>query len=144
MYGSFGKKMMELVQDGYHFGRGTYLIYQHSNKLTKLAFLAAPIDRGVRKIHGQYWRHILQNPAMLFRRLYWQSIGIVQGPDMLEDGRMDMCESCPDMTVWDGKLVHSCRMDEWRLYGGYVEAHPNPEFVKDSQTVIDADSIPVH
>jgi hypothetical protein len=35
-----------------------------------------------------------------------------------------MCESCPDMTVWNGKLVHSCRMDEWRLYGGYIQPQP--------------------
>jgi hypothetical protein len=24
------------------------------------------------------------------------------------------------MAVYDGKLVHSCRMDEFRLYGTYV------------------------
>ncbi len=129
MYGSLGSKLMELVQDGYHFMNGTYLIYQKSNKLTKLAFAGALLDRGMRQVHGQYWRHILRNPLMLFSRIYWQSIGIVQGPDMLPDGRMDMCESCPDMTVWNGTLVHSCRMDEWRLYGGYVDAYRNPDFV---------------
>jgi hypothetical protein len=54
-----------------------------------------------------------------------QSIGIVQAPDLLEDGRQDMCDSCPDMTVWDGKLIHSCRMEEWRLYGNYITPKPN-------------------
>ena len=68
---------------------------------------------------------MLRHPAELFRPLYIQSIGIIQGPDLLEDGRVDMCESCPDMTVWDGKLVHSCRMDEWRLYGNYMMAQPH-------------------
>lgn len=129
MYGSIGKKLMELVQQGYHFFNGTYLIYQNSNKLTKFAFIGSLLDKGIRQAHGKYWRHILRNPMMFFGGIYWQSIGIVQGPDLLDDGRMDMCESCPDMTVWNGKLVHSCRMDEWRLYGGYVEAHPNANFV---------------
>jgi hypothetical protein len=28
-----------------------------------------------------------------------------------------MCDSCPDMTYYEGRLVHSCRLDEYRLYG---------------------------
>ena len=35
-------------------------------------------------------------------------------------GRADMCDSCPDMTVWNGTLINSCRMDEYRLYGGML------------------------
>jgi len=31
-----------------------------------------------------------------------------------------MCDSCPDMTVYDGKLINSCRMDEYRLFGGFL------------------------
>ncbi|MCA9885763.1 MAG: hypothetical protein KC708_22450, partial [Anaerolineae bacterium] len=143
MYGSLGKKLMEFVQNFHHFTQGTYLIYQKSNKLTKLAFAGTVIDKGMRGVHGKFWKHLLTDPGMVFNQLYWQSIGIVQGPDMLADGRMDMCESCPDMTVWNGKLVHSCRMDEWRLYGGYVEAHPNPEFVPKAEPVIAVESIPV-
>jgi hypothetical protein len=27
------------------------------------------------------------------------------------------------MCVHDGTLVHSCRWDEWRLYGGYLQTH---------------------
>jgi hypothetical protein len=38
----------------------------------------------------------------------------------MSDGRTDMCDSCPDMCVHEGTLVHSCRWDEWRLYGGYI------------------------
>ena len=36
---------------------------------------------------------------------------------------MNMCDACPDITYWDGKLVHSCRLDEWRMFGGYLQAH---------------------
>jgi hypothetical protein len=34
------------------------------------------------------------------------------------------------MTVWEGKLVHSCRMDEWRLYGGYIQPQPRNRVVE--------------
>jgi pyruvate-formate lyase-activating enzyme len=140
MYGSIGPKTIELVQVGYHLLRGSYLIYQKSNRMTKLAWLLGLIDPALRKASSKFWGSVLMNPLNLFRPLYTQSIGIVQGPDMLEDGRQDMCESCPDMTVWNGELVHSCRMDEWRLYGGYVEASPTqqPEEIK---AVIQPDDI---
>jgi hypothetical protein len=39
---------------------------------------------------------------------------------MLPDGRTDMCDSCPDVTIYDGQLVNSCRMDEFRLFGGFM------------------------
>ena len=81
----------------------------------------------------------------LFDPIYLQSIGIIQAPDLLPDGRADMCDSCPDITIFDGKFVNSCRMDEYRLFGGFVSvtrkrrqrkgmkppAHPGPiEFVR--------------
>jgi hypothetical protein len=38
----------------------------------------------------------------------------------MPDGTADMCDSCPDMTYWNGELINSCRMDEYRLFGGFV------------------------
>lgn len=120
MYGSIGSKTMELFQMFHHLLYGTYVVYSPSNKIPKVAFLLGLLDKGIRKTHSTFWKDVLRHPARLLKPLYVQSIGIIQGPDLLEDGRVDMCESCPDMTVWDGKLVHSCRMDEWRLYGSYI------------------------
>jgi hypothetical protein len=120
MYGSIGPKAVEAVMSLYHFFKGSYLAYIQDNRLTKLALLAGIFDKGIRKIQGGYWRHILRNPMKLFQPLYTQTIGIVQAPDIMPDGRTDMCDSCPDMMVWDGQLVHSCRLDEWRIYGQYV------------------------
>ena len=62
------------------------------------------------------------NPARWFRPLYAQSIGIVQAPDMMANGMASMCESCPDMCVWEGNLVNSCRLDEYRKYGRLMNA----------------------
>jgi len=38
-----------------------------------------------------------------------------------------MCDSCPDMTVYDGKLINSCRMDEYRLFGGFLSVVKQPD-----------------
>jgi len=35
-----------------------------------------------------------------------------------------MCDSCPDLTVWNGKLVYSCRMDEQANYGCNLTTRP--------------------
>jgi hypothetical protein len=132
VYGSLGKRAMELVQAGHHFLYGTYMAYTGLRKFPKIAFLALGLfDKGVREAHANYWKDIRQNPALALQPVYTQSIAIIQAPDILEDGRQDMCDSCPDMTVWEGDLVHSCRMDEWRLYGTYMVAQPH-----------EADSVP--
>jgi hypothetical protein len=120
MYGSVGPKAAELAESLYHLIRGRYLAYSPSKRLPKIAFLASLFDKGLRKTQAAFWRDVLRNPARLFAPLYIQSIGIVQAPDILPDGRTCMCDSCPDMAVWDGQLVHSCRLDEWRIYGQYV------------------------
>lgn len=149
MYGSVGAKVMELFQTFHHLQHGTYVIYSPSNKIPKIAMLLGLFDKGVRQFNGKFLKDVLRHPLRMFQPIYVQSIGIIQGPDLLEDGRVDMCESCPDMTVWDGKLVHSCRMDEWRLYGGYVVAQRKAEEGAEIEAngnghVIAPDSIPVN
>lgn len=127
MYGSLGPRGMELVQSTYHFFRKHYLAYTRSNKLPKAAFLLSPLDSSLGAAHRRYWADIVRKPVRFFQRMYTQSIAVIQAPDILPDGRQDMCDSCPDMTIWDGKLVHSCRLDEWRLYGNYVVAQPHTQ-----------------
>ncbi|MBN2471983.1 MAG: radical SAM protein [Anaerolineae bacterium] len=135
IYGSLGAKAMEIVQAGHHFTLGTYMGYTSLQKFPKIAFLAlGAFDKGVREAHRNYWKAILKNPLKALQPVYTQSIAVIQAPDILDDGRQDMCDSCPDMTVWDGGLVHSCRMDEWRLYGTYMVAQPN---------TADKDDVPV-
>lgn len=143
MYGSFGPKMVELSESFYHFFTGKYMAYTNMHKLPKAAFLLGLFDKELRKAHANYWADIRRNPLRFFQPIYQQSIGIVQAPDILADGRQDMCDSCPDMTVWDGKLVHSCRMEEWRLYGNYITAQPADADGVMPPQVIAPDKIPV-
>lgn len=119
-YGSVGKRSMELAQVAHHWFKGTYLAYLSQSRIAPLTFLLAPWDKGVRRALGHRISDIVRHPGQLFEQVYIQSIGIIQAPDILEDGRTDMCDSCPDITIYDGKLVNSCRMDEYRLFGGFV------------------------
>jgi len=120
VYGSIGKKSMELAQAGNHLLKGTYMAYMADSSVGFKLFLPIVFDGTIRKAWQNRWKDVLRHPGRLFGKIYLQSIGIIQAPDLLPDGRADMCDSCPDMTVYDGKLVNSCRMDEYRLFGGMV------------------------
>ncbi len=123
LYGSIGKKTMEVAQAGHHLLKGTYLAYTASPKIGAKVFLLAPWDGAVRQTWRRWLGDVVRHPGRLFDTLYMQSIGIIQAPDLQPDGRVDMCDSCPDMTVWNGKLVNSCRMDEYRLFGGLITVY---------------------
>ena len=49
-----------------------------------------------------------------------------QASVVLPDGRQSMCDSCPDMTVHDGQLVWSCRLEERLKYGELMRMRPQP------------------
>lgn len=119
-YGSVGKKTMEISQALHHLFNGTYLAYLSNARIGGAAFLMWPFDPVVRKALGKRWKDILHHPWRLFKSVKLQSIGIIQAPDVQVSGLADMCDSCPDMTVYDGKLINSCRMDEYRMFGGLV------------------------
>jgi hypothetical protein len=118
--GSIDKKTMELVQVSHHLFLGNYVAYLSPVKIGPLVFLLAPWDAGLRKTAKRWISEILRDPRRLFSPLRVQTISIIQAPDLQTNGQVDMCDSCPDMTVWDGNLVNSCRMDEYRLYGGLL------------------------
>jgi MoaA/NifB/PqqE/SkfB family radical SAM enzyme len=120
MYGSVGKRTMELAQTGHHLQKGRYLAYLTSGRIGRKIFWLSHLDKEIRQARGKRWRDVLRHPAHLLDNIYVQTIGIIQAPDILPDGRADMCDSCPDITYYDGKFVNSCRMDEYRLFGGFI------------------------
>lgn len=114
--GCFGKKGVEIAQVLHHLKYGTYPAYLFSNKIGKKAFLLAFFDKKVLKALGNY----LKNPMNIFRTVYTQGIGIIQAPDLTRGGA-DMCDSCPDLTWHEGNLVNSCRLDELRKFGDFIQ-----------------------
>jgi MoaA/NifB/PqqE/SkfB family radical SAM enzyme len=122
VYGAVGPKTMEIAQTLHHFFKGTYLAYLSNSRIGWLVFWLWPFDPLIRKAFGKRLKDLLAYPWRIFSPVRLQSIGIIQAPDLQGSGLADMCDSCPDMTVYDGKLINSCRMDEYRKFGGLITA----------------------
>jgi hypothetical protein len=121
-------RFMELVQTSTHLFTGTYLAYATPKSVARgklAAFLGGLIDKGMRGcLRGMVGR-LLSNPSDFFRQTgYIQSLMIIQPVDFMPDGRQDMCDGCPDVTVHDGKLVWSCRLEEVNSFGAFVQTVP--------------------
>jgi hypothetical protein len=126
-YGWVGPKFMELTQSAYHLWEGRYMSYAAPALLSvgRSVLLGAwPLDRGVRRATAAWARTLARHPLEAARQLHLQSILVIQPIDLLEDGTDNMCDGCPDMTVHDGKLVWSCRLEEPRMFGQFVQAVP--------------------
>jgi MoaA/NifB/PqqE/SkfB family radical SAM enzyme len=122
IYGYMGKKSMEIIQTMHHVMYDRYLAYS-APKMTrkgKSMLLLSPFDKGLRRTFFNYFK----NPLNIFKHLHYQSVMIIQPVDFLEDGRQNMCDGCPDITVWNGKLVWSCRMEEQLKYGHNIKSYP--------------------
>ena len=122
IYGYVGSKGMEIMQTFYHLFNNRYLAYAKPKDAGKgrSMLLLSPFDKRIKKTFFSY----LKNPLNIFRKLYYQSVMIIQPVDFLEDGRQNTCDGCPDITVWNGKLVWSCRMEEQLNFGHNLKTYP--------------------
>jgi organic radical activating enzyme len=122
IYGYMGKKSMEFVQTMHHLLFDRYLAYSKPDmtRKGKSMLLFGLFDKKIRKAFGSFYK----NPLNVFKRLHYQSVMIIQPVDFLVDGRQNMCDGCPDITVWDGKLVWSCRMEEQLNFGQNLKSYP--------------------
>jgi len=126
IYGYVGPRFMELIQASHHFATGKYLAYTKP-RLTSMGrsmLLLGALDTPVRKTAARYLGSLFTNPLRLFKGLHYQSIMIIQPVDFLANGQQNMCDGCPDMTLWNGELVWSCRMEELKQFGCWVRTVP--------------------
>jgi uncharacterized Fe-S cluster-containing radical SAM superfamily protein len=125
--GYVSPRFMELIQTVNHLFTGTYLAYAAPQSIARgkmAAFFGGLVDKQMRRIFFTILRHSLIRPLNFFRSAYLQSFMIIQPVNFEADGRQDMCDSCPDITVHDGKLVWSCRMEELNNFGTFVQTVP--------------------
>ena len=117
---------MEAYQSFHHLFKGSYSAYEKPTMLNHARWMFALcfMDKGTRKAAKNYFRAFMSNPKAFFNSVHFQSIMTIQPIDFLENGELNMCDGCPDMTVWNDKLVWSCRMEEQYLYGQNVTVAP--------------------
>lgn len=123
IYGYVGAKFLELIMATHHFFKGTYISYASPSLTSKgrssMLFLW-PFDIGLRKATVNY----LKNPFRLFTKAHLQTIMFIQPVDFMEDGRQSMCDGCPDITVWGDDIVWSCRLEEQKQFGTFLNSVP--------------------
>ncbi len=124
--GYTGPRFMEAVQAGHHLLKGKYLAYSSpkETRLGRTMLLFSVIDRGVRHIAGRYLKTILARPRSMFQRVHYQSVMIIQPVDFMPNGGQNMCDGCPDVTVWDNQIVWSCRLEELKHFGCWIRSVP--------------------
>ncbi len=127
IHGYAGARMMELAQAGHHFVTGRYMSYAAPSTLAagRSALLGAwTLDAGMRRAARHWLGSMLRDPKDALSKQHFQAVVCIQPIDLLDDGRDNMCDGCPDMTVHEGKLVWSCRLEEYREFGGPLTAVP--------------------
>jgi hypothetical protein len=129
IYGYAGPKFMEISQTLHHLTKGSYLAYTHPNVHAKAKSMLAlaPLDAGLARTASAYLHDAIRSPGKLFSRLHMQSVMIIQPADFMQSGALSMCDGCPDITVYDNKLVWSCRMEELINFGDWIRAVPEPK-----------------
>ncbi len=124
-FGYVGAKFMEGVQLGHHLFKGTWLSYSapRQNRMGRLSmFLFFLIDERIRSSAKHYLVSLFKRPWTIFDRVHLQTYTVIQPIDMMPDGRISMCDGCPDMTVHEGELRWSCRLEEIKEYGCFLQA----------------------
>jgi len=121
IYGYMGGRAIEILQVGYHLFKGRYFDFLKSPIAGKKIFLLALIDGDIRKALKKYLITLIKNPIEIFRRVYIQSISLQQ-PNEVIDNKSNLCEGCLNMMLYQEKLIHSCQLDEYRMFGDLI--HP--------------------
>ena len=114
--GSVSPTTVEVAQILHHLRRGRYYAGGRGNAGKRILLMAA-VDERIRGV----LMGLLRTPSRLFGKIYTLTVTVIEPNTLLPDGEYEMCDSCPDMTYHKGRLVHSCRLDEYRLYGSLVK-----------------------
>jgi hypothetical protein len=126
VFGCVGPKFSEVVQMAHHLLTGRYVSHPtpSSTRFGKAVLFTGAFDSGVRGALKRYLGSFFTQPLVALKPVYMQSITLVQAIDILPDGRQDICDACPDMTLYDGKLVWCGRVEELRHFGRFVQSVP--------------------
>jgi organic radical activating enzyme len=115
IYGEMGGKTIEIYQFLHH------LLFRKYDATVpsagKTVFLLSLFDKRIRKALANYLKTIVRNPLLLFEKIYVQSM-VLQQPFEFIDREPNLCDGCVNLMSYKGKMINSCRLDEYRLAGG--------------------------
>jgi pyruvate-formate lyase-activating enzyme len=116
-------KFVESFQVFHHLFTGKYA-YKFGKDRSYLNFLMvlllSIVYKNFREVAANYFKAILENPANLFRRANLQLLCFIIPPGLV-NGKRDECDGCPDAMLYEGQLVPSCGLEEYKLYGKILE-----------------------
>lgn len=120
LYGVCGARAIELFQILHHLFTGRYTSLVRTPRPSKSVFFTSLLDRDVRKAFQRFLRASVRHPPRLFGKIYLQCINLVQPTEIIGDEK-NFCDGCINLIPWKGKMVHSCVLDEYRIYGGPIK-----------------------
>jgi hypothetical protein len=126
VYGVLGPKSIELVQTAYHLFKGRYLSFLRHPAVGKKIFVLALVDRSLRQALKKFLRSAIREPRHLVANIYTQSIHLHRPSEVL-GAQSDFCDGCLNMMAWRGRLIPSCRLDDYRVYGTAIVPVPGRE-----------------
>ena len=88
---------------------------------SKAVFLLAAVDRDVRRALKRFLASAVRHPSRFLRKVHIQGLNFVQPTEIIGDER-NFCDGCINLMPWNGIMVHSCVLDEYRMYGGPIKA----------------------
>lgn len=115
LYGVAGAKTVELNQMLHHLTTGRYSAFTKAPRPSKSIFLLSFIDSKVRKALKYFLKASVRNPLRLFQKVHLQCVNLVQPTEIIE-GEKNFCDGCLNLIPWKGKMVHSCVLDEYRMF----------------------------
>ncbi len=121
VYGVCGPKAAELTQVGHHLFTGRYTSLVRTPRPTKSVFLLSPLDREIRLALKHFLAAVVRHPSRLFRKIHIQGINLVQPTEIVGEDK-NFCDGCINLMPWNGVMVHSCVLDEYRMYGAPIKA----------------------
>jgi hypothetical protein len=124
VFGNMGAKSVEMAQTFYHLFKGRYFAFLDNPKIGRKVFILALFDKKIRQALQKYLSEIFRNPAIFFQGVYSQVIHLQQ-PNEIVDGKLNLCDDCVNMMVYDGRVINSCQLDEYRTYGRPITVVPN-------------------
>ena len=122
IYGVLGARTVELVQVFHHLFKNKYCALLKNPKVGKKIFLLSVLDREARKAFSNFLKSLMRNPLRIFDRIYVQCINLQQ-PNETFKGEINLCDGCLNMMMYKGELINSCRLDEYRMFGGPIVAY---------------------